>query len=392
MRLGIAGLGAAGRAILSAIDAHPGVELAAVCDPSAEARERVGASAQTRAVAEIEALLADPDLDGVYIATPTELHERHAVLAAQAGKHVLVEKPMAVDIPAATRMIEAAERAGVVLLVGHSHSYDEPYRAIREVIVGGELGRVRMMQSLYFSDWLYRPRRPEELDARLGGGVAFRQGAHQFDILRLLGGGLVRTVRAQTFDWDPQRRATGAYQAFLTFEDGIAATAIYNGYGAFLSVELCWGIGELGERVGVERSGVACGAFRLRSGGEESAAKRARAPLPEQTRFQPFFGSLIVSCEGGDIRQSPEGLYLYNERGREERVLRGDRGPREAVLAEFVDAICGTRAPLHDGRWGRATLEVCAAVIASSEAGREVTLVHQVPTESSSLQSHRSVR
>jgi hypothetical protein len=157
VRLGIAGLGAAGRAILSAIEAHPGVELAAVCDPSAEARERVGATTQTRAVAEIEALLADPDLDAVYIATPTELHERHAVLAADAGKHVLVEKPMAVDLAGATRMIEAAERAAVVLLVGHSHSYDEPYRAIREIIARGELGRVRMMHSVYFSDWLYRP-------------------------------------------------------------------------------------------------------------------------------------------------------------------------------------------------------------------------------------------
>lgn len=391
MRLGIAGLGAAGRLMLAAVDAHPGVDLAAVCDPSPDARERARGSSGARAVAKIETLLADPGVDAVYIATPTELHEQHAVLAAQAGKHVLVEKPMAVDLQGATRMIEAAERAGVVLLVGHSHSYDEPYRAIREIITHGELGRVRMMQSLYFSDWLYRPRRPEELDARLGGGVAFRQGAHQFDILRLLGGGLVRSVRAQMFDWDPRRRAIGAYQAFLTFEDGIAASAIYNGYGAFLSAELCWGIGELGERIGVERAGAARRGFELRSGGEESAAKRARAPLSEHTRFQPFFGSLVVSCEGGDIRQSPEGLYLYTERGREGRTLRGDRGTREAVLAEFVDAIAGTRVPLHDGRWGRATLEVCVAAIASSEAGRELTLVHQVPTPDS-LQSHGSAR
>ncbi len=378
--------------MLSAIDARQDVSLTAVCDPSPEARERVAASCAVRAVAEIDALLADPEVDAVYIATPTALHERHAIQAARAGKHVLVEKPMAVDVAGATRMVDAAHNAGVVLVVGHSHSYDGPYRAMREIIASGELGRVRMMHSMYFSDWLYRPRRADELDARLGGGVAFRQGSHQFDILRLLGGGVVRSVRAQTFDWDPHRHAIGAYQAFLTFEDGTTATAMYNGYGAFLTSELCWGIGELGEAVPDDRAGASRRAFQLRSAADESAAKQARAPLAERTPFQPFFGWLVVSCEGGDIRQSRAGLYLYTERGREERAVRNDGSTRDAVLAEFVDAIAGTRPPLHDGRWGRATLELCIGAMESSQAGRELTLVHQVSADSNSLQSHGSIR
>ncbi len=62
-------------------------------------------------------------------------------------------------------MIDAADRAGVVLNVGHSHSYDEPYRAMRELIASGELGRVRMLHNIYYSDWVYRPRRPRSCDA-----------------------------------------------------------------------------------------------------------------------------------------------------------------------------------------------------------------------------------
>jgi phthalate 4,5-cis-dihydrodiol dehydrogenase len=383
IRLGIAGLGTAGRSMLAAMEARPDVRLVAVCDPVAESREAIAGRFGARAYPAIEALLDDDEVDAVYLATPTELHERHAVLAAHARKHVLVEKPMAIALDEARRMIAAAEEAGIVLLVGHSHSYDEPYRAMHELIAGGTLGRVRVLHSMYYSDWLYRPRRPEELDERLGGGVTFRQGAHQFDILRLLGGGLVRSVRAKTLDWDPQRRAIGAHSAFLTFENGAVATAIYNGYGAFLSAELCWGIGELGDPLGIEQAGASRRRFHESSGDDELAAKRRRAAagLPERPAHQPFFGWLIASCEGGDIRQSPDGLYVYTERGREEIALRNDRSTRDAVLEEFVDAIAGRRRPLHDGRWGLANLEVCVAVLRSSELDREVTLEYQVSTE-----------
>ncbi|HEY4297524.1 MAG TPA: Gfo/Idh/MocA family oxidoreductase, partial [Paraburkholderia sp.] len=71
----------------------------------------------------------------------------------------LVEKPMAANLADAHAMVAAAEEAGVVLLVGHSHSYDLPIHAMRELIDSGELGRVRMVNTWCFTDWLYRPRR-----------------------------------------------------------------------------------------------------------------------------------------------------------------------------------------------------------------------------------------
>ena len=93
-------------------------------------------------------------------------------------------------------MIDAAQRAGVHLIVGHSHSFDAPVLRLRALIESGDFGRVRMINAINYTDYLYRPRRPEELDTAQGGGAVFNQAAHQVDIVRLIGGGQVASVRA----------------------------------------------------------------------------------------------------------------------------------------------------------------------------------------------------
>jgi phthalate 4,5-cis-dihydrodiol dehydrogenase len=378
VRIGIAGLGAAGRAFLPAIGAHPGLALAAFADPAAQVRAEAGAELKVPAYASIAELLAHPGLDAVYIATPTELHPDHVAQACAAGKHVLVEKPMAVELAQASAMIAAAEQAGVQLLVGHSHSYDLPVKRMRELVAGGTLGRVRMVNTWCYTDWMYRPRRPEELDTGAGGGVTFRQGSHQFDILRLLCGGMATNVRARTFDWDPERAGIGAHVAYLDFADGAAATAVYNGYGHFSSIDLCFDVGEWGFP-----QPLASRARQPRDRAtpeQELRAKQARAKnaIPSGAAHQPFFGLTLVSCEGGDIRQSPQGLFVYTRDGCTEIALPADRSPRDLVIAEFYDAITGAAPALHDGRWGRANLEICAAAIASSAGANDVQLRHQV--------------
>jgi phthalate 4,5-cis-dihydrodiol dehydrogenase len=194
---------------------------------------------------------------------------------------------------------------------------------------------------------------------------------------------MVRSVRAQTFDWDPQRTVIGAHSVFLTFEDGAVATAIYNGYGAFPSAEITYGAGEIGYPY-TAAPGAARGAMQSASTDDEAKAKRLRAASPADDAlapYQPFFGWTLVSCERGDIRQSATGLYVYTAAGREEIPLRLDRTTREPVIDEFVDAIAGVRPSLHDGRWGRANLEVCVATIESSLTGREIELQYQVPVK-----------
>jgi predicted dehydrogenase len=95
-------------------------------------------------------------------------------------------------------MIDTAAAAGIHIIVGHSHSFDAPYRRTRDIIASGGVGKIGMIAVLTFTDFMYRPRRPEELVIAQGGGVIFSQGAHQIDIIRLIGGGRVRRVRAYT--------------------------------------------------------------------------------------------------------------------------------------------------------------------------------------------------
>ena len=110
----------------------------------------------------------------------------------------------------------------------------------------------------------------------------------------------------------------------------------------------------------------------------EAKRKRAKNAIPASAPHQPHFGLTLVSCERGDIRQSPDGLFVYSENGRETIALPTDRSPRALVLEEFAAAIGGAETT-HSGRWGLANLEVCTAAIESSRSGKEIELVHQVP-------------
>ncbi len=369
-------MGAAGWGFLPAIRGNDGFQLVAIAEPGTEMREAVAAETGVPVHPDLQSMLEQPGLDAVYVATPTELHPEHVAQVCAARKHVLTEKPMAIRVEQARAMVEAATRAGVVLQVGHSHSYDMPIRRMREIVAGGTLGRVRMIHTWNFTDWMARPRRPAELDIGQGGGVTYRQGAHQIDILRLIGGGLVKSVRATTFDWDESRRSIGAHTILLNFADGTAATAVYNGYGHFSGTELTSGIGEWGlAEVAGKRAAPAVAPTPEQE--LEAKRKRAKNAIPASAPHQPHFGLTLASCERGDIRQSPDGLLVYSKNGREEIALPADKSPRALVLEEFADAIAG-KPVTHTGRWGLANLEVCTAAIESSRTGKEIELVHQV--------------
>jgi phthalate 4,5-cis-dihydrodiol dehydrogenase len=322
----------------------------------------------------------------VYVATPHQHHAAHVIAAASRGKHVLVEKPMAITLEETSAMITAAERAGVHLVVGHSHSFDAPIRRAREIIAGGALGRVRMIAAMNFTDFLYRPRRPEELDTSRGGGVLFSQAAHQVDIVRLLGGGMVKSVRTLTGNWDAARPTEGAYASLLTFDDATFATLTYSGYGHFDADEMCDWVSETGR----PKDPAAYGAMRRQlakapDAEAEVAAKNARnyggadyPAGPAQAPWHEHFGLVVASCERGDVRPTPKGVFVYGDEAREFVALPKPAIPRAEVIDELCDAAFAIRPPLHDGRWGRATLEVCLAMLRSSREQREVPLQHQV--------------
>ena len=185
MRLAIVGFGTAAQAFVPALQANSAFDLVAIVETNAE----VQLSAKTLGVpvfSHLQELQQIADLDGVYIATPTPCHEAQTIESLRHGWHVLVEKPMASNAEEALRMVNASKQYGKSLTVGHSHSFDAPIQAMKQIIESGELGAVQMVNTWCYTDWVYRPRRPEELDPALGGGVTFRQGAHQIDILRAL--------------------------------------------------------------------------------------------------------------------------------------------------------------------------------------------------------------
>jgi phthalate 4,5-cis-dihydrodiol dehydrogenase len=383
----VVGLGRAFMLMLPTLAGHRRVRLVAAADPRPEARARFAQDFPgSRTYPDAAALCADPEVEAVYIATPHQLHAADVAACVAAGRHVLVEKPMAVTLAECAAMAEAALRAGVHLIVGHSHSHDGPVLAARRMIAGGAHGRVRMISALTFTDFLYRPRRPEELDTAQGGGVVFSQGAHQVDVVRLLGGGKLRSVRAQCFAWDPARPTEGAYTAFLSFEDGAAATITYSGHGRFDSDELMGWIGETGKR----RDPAEYGAARRALAGiaDETAAKTRRAygpdspplPPPSPPEFHNQFGFTLACCERADLRLTAGGVEVYAEDRRCTEHVPLPHVPRAEVLDELCAAVLDGVAPLHSGAWGMATLEACLALLDSARAGQEITLRHQVGT------------
>ncbi len=244
MRFGIAGLGIASTQILPEFANRPHLQVTAAADPRPEGRAKFERQYGGRAFETVEAMCQSGDVDAVYVCTPNHLHAEHVIAAAEHGKHAIVEKPMALTLEECEAMNQAAERNGVKLLCGHTHSFDPPVRKMRELVRSGELGRLRMISTWHFNEFMYRPRMPQELGASLGGTIIYNQGPHQLDIVRLIGGGLVRSVRALTGMWDAARRAEGAYCAFLEFEDGTPATLAYNGYGHFDTSEFTEWVGE----------------------------------------------------------------------------------------------------------------------------------------------------
>jgi phthalate 4,5-cis-dihydrodiol dehydrogenase len=370
--------------MLPTLSRHPLVQLTAAADPREAARARFAADFNAKAYDSVEQLCADADVDAVYIATPHQFHVANVQAAARHGKHVMVEKPMALNLADCQAMITAARDAGVLLLVGHSHSYDAPYLATRALIERGEYGPVRMITAANFTDFLYRPRRPEELDTAQGGGVVFSQGAHQIDIVRLLGGGMATSIRASAGRWDARRPTEGAYNAFVSFEGGAAATLTYSGMAHFDTDEFCDWTGELGQRRDAAEYGRARAALaRIASPEEEAALKNTRAyglaPVPDMTPDRHnHFGLVIASCDHADLRPMPNGVMVYADAERRLHSLPPPAVPRAEVIDELYAAVIEGVAPLHRGEWGMATVELCLALLESARTGTEIALHHQV--------------
>lgn len=381
MRLAVVGLGSAGWTAARAVrrcaefsDLPTQVELAAGADLKDAARQDFAAQFDVPAFGSSDEMYAAIDVDAAFICTPNPAHAPEALAAIAAGKHVLIEKPMATTLQACNDIVEAAKTAGVYAVAVHTPAYHPAIRMASDLVAEGTLGRLLQVTSLLHTPWLLRPRDPAELDSTAGGGVCFRQAPHQVDIVRAINrGSAVTAVHAVSGASDVVAPgATGHYSALLTFANGAAASLIYNGYGYFDTAELTWEIGMSG-RARPPGAGVRLRRARVAERSKTVEAMDHARDIEESSRrrdrtYQPMYGLNLICCEGGDITQTREGLAVHGANGTRELRARPWSGPLVEELRDLAFAIAETREPLCDAAWGRETFDLCDQIQQSGES------------------------
>jgi len=179
-----------------------GAELRWAVDLDRERAKAVqGVQRGIRTAADFRQALDDPDVDAVDICLPHDLHASVAVEAAEAGKHILCEKPIAASLEGADQMIEAADRSDVVLMIAENVRFDPLYHRIWELLQDGVIGQpalIQMTRECYLSRSFLQERR-WFLDARAAaGGIMMSGGIHDFETMRMLIGEVesVQALRA----------------------------------------------------------------------------------------------------------------------------------------------------------------------------------------------------
>jgi myo-inositol 2-dehydrogenase/D-chiro-inositol 1-dehydrogenase/scyllo-inositol 2-dehydrogenase (NAD+) len=194
-------------------------ELVSVVEPHAETRARIAAELpDAKFHAEYSEAIADPRIGAVVVATPSELHCAIVAAAAAAGKHILCEKPMAMNASECDEMIAAVERAGVKLQIGFMRRFDASFAAAKARVDSGEIGRVVLVKSLTHGPttpkpWMY--------DIRQSNGPLSEVNSHDIDTLRWFSGSEFEEVYAIGGNF----RSPDAKETFPDFYDNVVLCA-----------------------------------------------------------------------------------------------------------------------------------------------------------------------
>lgn len=213
--------------VAAALRETPGNELLAVCRGRAELAQAFAADVgAARWHATWRDLLADREVDGVYIATPVNLHAEQTIAAAEAGKHVLCEKPMAMNAVECDRMVAASRASGVKLGVAYYRHFYPAVIRIGEILASGEIGRPVVAQINAFERFDPVPGDPRHwfvTAAQAGGGPMMDFGCHRLEVLLNLFGRVER-VTGETAKVVFDREVEDTAVAMLRFEHGPCAT------------------------------------------------------------------------------------------------------------------------------------------------------------------------
>ncbi|MGF1633517.1 MAG: Gfo/Idh/MocA family oxidoreductase [Phycisphaerae bacterium] len=217
-RLAVVGYGMAGRLFHSyLIGLTPGLKLAGIASRDAETRDRIQAERGCHAYESFEQVLADDAVDAVVLASPSHLHGEQAVAALQAGKHVVVDKPIARNLAECDAMLAAAEAAGRGLVVFHNRRWDGDFLTVKHLMTDGELAHVRRVEMTWSQTRMpggWRGR------AEAAGGRVYDLGSHMLDQLLLLFPQPVQSVYARLQHDSPEHDVESDAVIVVGFEDG----------------------------------------------------------------------------------------------------------------------------------------------------------------------------
>ncbi len=315
-------------------DSH-GAKLVAACDLIDSRVQHFTKTYGGDAYDDYRAIFERKDVDVVSICLPSGLHAKVGIEAAQAGKHVLVEKPIALTVEDADALISACENAGVTMGVVLQNRFNPPMRDLRALVDSGALGRLLLGSATV--RW-YRPQEYYE-DGWHGtwamdGGALMNQSIHHIDALQWLMGD-VQSVYAYTGTLAHQMEAEDVGVAVVKFKSGALATI--EGSTVTYPENLEGSVALFGEKGSVKVGGTAL---------NRKVIWKVAGQLEHERE--------ILTREAVD----PPSVYGYSHREQ---------------IAEMIEAVWENRAPLTHGREARRSLALVRAIYQSSHERREIT-------------------
>lgn len=218
--IGIIGAGHFGAIHAEAIQRLDGLRVVAASRRNSARLAEFCAHYDCRQVADWRDLIKLREVDAVAIATPHDQHAEIAIAAARAGKHVLLEKPMAPTVADCDRIIAAATDAGVQLLVGHTMQFTLPVLRAKSMIAEGVIGKPRIGRAVMVKQWMAPNRQPWHLEDQSGGGMLLTAGIHALDTLVGVMDEPVTSVTAFMGTAFHQQSADDYAHLVLNFESG----------------------------------------------------------------------------------------------------------------------------------------------------------------------------
>jgi UDP-N-acetyl-2-amino-2-deoxyglucuronate dehydrogenase len=335
-RIALVGCGRISTNHFEAIDKIDGLELVAVCDADPERAKRAGLEWKVPYFTSYQKMLAESNADVVTIATPSGLHPEQGIAAAQAGKHVVMEKPMAISLTGADALVHACDKAGVQLFVVKQNRLNPPVQLLKRAVDRNRFGRIYMASCAVH--WArpqeYYDQAPWRGTWEFDGGAFMNQASHYVDLIQWVMGP-VESVMAKT--------ATLA-RRIETEDSGIAILKFRSGALGAIEVTM------LAYPRNLEGS--------LTILGEKGSAKIGGTAVNKIEHWEfaePDEDDKLIDA----ANTSPPNVYGLGHQGYYRNVLSVLRGEAK---------------PDTDGRAGRKSLELILGIYESAKTGREVPL------------------